>query len=481
MAKALDSRIARCEVEGKAKALPSISEVVEQVGFGWAQAKATVLGGGVWLAAGVQLLLVNAVTSAVSTEWGLVPWERSLLVSIVFVGMTFGNAFSGPIGDSSGRRLPVLLSYAGMLTFSLGSAMAGGMSGLCASRLFLGVSIGIGQPAYTALSTEITPAFWRIPMTGIAQILFALGEGYSSLLLLEDGSPMRSLHWRALIIYGLVPVAMLACPAYLYLRESPAFLAFRGDHLGARHTLEGLAADNRERSASLDFQPPAVVAQSSAKDAVARQLGTVFGRHMLASTATMVFSCFVLNQIFYGCLYGFPRIVADVGISSSPAVTLLQGAMWEIPGFSFGVMCGMWLPRRPCVILYLFLTAASLMAFAAGASADADAWYAQPFMRGGYAGIKMVVCIGFTVVYQYATEIYPPTARTTGTAMCIAGGRIGAMLAPFSFEIAKAWTGTFTTFFHIGVCLTAVNAVLVVMMPTVNLEDLEAFGARDGP
>lgn len=477
MAKAAASRFARCEVEGKLTDRPCISEVVERVGFGKAQAKATVFGGGVWLAAGVQLLLVTAVTSAVSTEWGLVPWEKSFLVSIVFLGMTLGNTISGPIGDSSGRRLPVLLSYAGMFACSLGSAMATGVPSLCFFRFFLGISIGVGQPAYAALSMEITPVFWRIPMTGMAQILFAFGEGYSALLLLEDGSPMRSLHWRALVMYGLMPVVMLACPAYFYLRESPAYLASQGDHLGARRSLEGLAADNGERSASLDFQPPAAAAQSSAKNA----FGIVFGRHMLVPTATMVFTCFVLNLIFYGCLYGFPRVVADVGISGSPAMTLLQGAMWEIPGFSAGVMCGMWLPRKPCVMLYLFLIAASLLAFAAGATAEVDAWYKHLFMNGGYAGIKMVVCVGFTVVYQYAVEIYPAAARTTGAATCIAGGRIGAMLAPFTFEITKQWTGSFATFFHIGVVLAVINAVLVVMMPSVNLEDLETISAQSDP
>ena len=66
-------------------------------------------------------------------------------------------------------------------------------------------------------------------------------------------------------------------------------------------------------------------AQGSANDAVARQFGIAFGRHMLASMATMVLPSFVLSLIFYCCLYGFPSVVANVGISSSPAMKLLQG------------------------------------------------------------------------------------------------------------------------------------------------------------
>lgn len=459
------------------KSHPSISEVVERVGFGTAQLKATVFGGGIWLAAGVQLLLINAVTGAVSAEWSLLPWQRSFLVSVVFMGMTLGNAVSGPLGDSFGRRLPVLLCYAGIFVFSCASACATSMSTLGFFRISLGFWIGVGQPAYSTLSTEITPAFWRIPMTGVAQILFALGEAYSAMLLLHDGSPMSSLDWRRLLVYGLVPVLMLAVPAYFLLHESPAYLALRGDHQGARRSLEGLAADNGERSASLDYQPPAAVAQGSTKDLVARQFGIVFGRHMLVSTMTMVFTCFVLNILFYGCLYAFPLIVGEAGMGASPAVALLQGALWEIPGFTLGVMCGLWLPRKPCMLLYLVLIAAALMAFATGATAGEGSWYAYHLMHGGYAGIKMVVCIGFVVVYQYACEIYPAAARTTGTAMCIAGGRIGAMLAPFTFEMAKAWTGTFATFFHIGVGLAAVNAVLIVFLPSVDIEDLETLTA----
>merc|ERR1719503_19663 len=127
-----------------------------------------------------------------------------------------------------------------------------------------------------------------------------------------------------------------------------------------------------------------MITHGSTKDLVARQFGIVFGRHMLVSTMTMVFTCFVLNILFYGCLYAFPRIVGDVGMGPSPAVALLQGALWELPGFILGVACALLLPRKPCIILYLVLIASALLAFTTGATAGHGNLYAQHLMHGGY-------------------------------------------------------------------------------------------------
>ena len=48
--------------------------------------------------------------------------------------------------------------------------------------------------------------------------------------------------------------------------------------------------------------------------------------------------------------------------------------------------------------------------------------------------MKMFVDVGFVVGYMYASEIYPAVARTTGTSVCIAAGRIGSIACPLVYE-----------------------------------------------
>lgn len=112
--------------------LPTLSGVVERLGIGPAQLRTGLLGGGVYLADGAELLLISAVTQAVSVEWQLQAWQRGLVVSIVFVGILLGNSLCGPIGDKFGRRLPVLISYFGIALFSVLSACTSSVLTLCA-------------------------------------------------------------------------------------------------------------------------------------------------------------------------------------------------------------------------------------------------------------------------------------------------------------------------------------------------------------
>ena len=69
--------------------------------------------------------MLASVSDAVATDLGIAEIEKSALMSLVFVGFLIGN-FSG--GIAAGRGSPVLWSYAGMLVFSIGSAIATNLS-----------------------------------------------------------------------------------------------------------------------------------------------------------------------------------------------------------------------------------------------------------------------------------------------------------------------------------------------------------------
>lgn len=451
--------------DANGKASRSLAEVVEAIGFGAAQLQACVIGGGVWLADGAELLLIGSVTRAVAEEWRLAAWQRGAVVSVVFVGIFLGNAASGPLGDSWGRRLPIVASYAAVFVFSILSAAAWDFWGLCTIRLFVGLSFGVGQPAWNALSSEITPTYWRIVMQGGSQMLFAVGEMYSAALIYADDPEMQHLNWRMLLVYGAFPSLVLGVLAWALLGQSPSYLALHGQHEEAKQELAALRRANGGSAMSVDFRPPPVVESGSAKDAVARQLGIVWGRRMRYTTGTAVYSCFALNVVFYGCLYAFPQVVSDIEMGSSPAMSLLVGALWEIPGFVCGTLCGMWMKRKPAIMLYAVSIVLSLVAFAYGGTHKDSHWSSFYLTHGGYFGIKFFASFGFIAIYQYTAEVYPTVARTTGAAMCLAGGRAGGFLAPLAFEELLVITGNFGTFFYGIAGLVAVNLVLVVFLP----------------
>jgi len=362
----------------------------------------------------------------------------------------------------------------GIAIFSFMSACTEGFYQLSTIRLFVGASFGIGQPAFNTLCTEVTPNYWRIFMTSVSQGLFVIGELYSAMLVWYDDPQMRRLDWRWLLLMGAIPSVILFVLASLFLHEAPSYLAVQGEYEKAIKVLESMRHDNRAEGLSVDFKPLPPKKVSTAAQAIFEPFTVIFSRRLLFSTVAVIYSCFTLNTLFYGCLYAFPQVVTDVKMSSSPAVSLVMGALWELPGIVLATICGMFWPRKPVMAGYLVLTAVSLVAFAVGAGHHIDEggghWLYDNLLHGGYIGIKVFAIVGFVAVYQYSTEIYPTVARTTGTAACIAGGRLGGMLAPLIFEWLLDTTSSLTAFFYFVAALCMCNFSLIFLLP------LETFG-----
>jgi len=302
--------------------LPSVAEAVERVGFGSAQLVAGLLGGGVYLVGGATLLLAGALSEPIGHTWQLRAWERAALMSAIFVGMLVGNSSSGPLGDSLGRKGMIVASYICVLATGLLCAFAQSFEALCFWRAFLGASLGLGVPPWMVLSTEITPAFWRVAGNAYSQSLFVVGEIYIGLIILWVDSSMRHLDWRTLTAASVLPAAVLAVLAWMFLVQSPTYLAAKGEHAQAREVLVTMARQNGAPAVPGAFrQEAATLDAGGSSDA---QYQALFGRRMLFSTMTMLFSCFVLNLVFYGVLYGLPQVAENIDTGVRPAV----GVCW---------------------------------------------------------------------------------------------------------------------------------------------------------
>lgn len=451
---------------------PLLPEVIEKLGFGFAQVRAGFIGGGVYFADGAELLLISAVTDAVADQWGMSHIQKGLVVTVVFVGILVGNFASGPLADSYGRRQLILLSFLGILVFSVLSSLTVNFATLAIVRFLVGAAFGLGQPAWNTLGAEMTPSDWRIGMQGISQGFFVLGELYSTILLLADDPKMQRLHWRWLLQMGAIPAAVFLVFAFFFLHQSPSFLAVTGRREEAKAVLESMRHDNRASDVSIDFrvatrpsQLPERMRRNSRRISVQsrgelrRQLSVVFGPDLWLSTLINMYSCFVLNFFYYGCLYAFPQVLAQSSaMKEGAALELLIGALWEIPGQALGIVCGLFLTRKFNMKLYLFLCLISTLAFVLGNTHVGKT--AAAFQTLGFYGIKCFVDIGFVVVYQYSIEIYPTKVRTTGSAIAVGSGRLAGILSPLIFELIKEGSSP-AAFFYIIVGLCAINIILI--------------------
>lgn len=452
--------------EMKMMELPTVTEVIESFGVGWAQVRTTFVAGAIWLADGAELLLISSVTEAVAQEWEMSTFQQSFVVSLVFIGVMIGNAVGGPFSDSHGRRVPLLTSFVCIVVFSILSACSWGFVSLGIIRLLVGISFGIGQPASMTLVNEITPTSGRILMNCIVMSMFTIGECYSGLLLLCDDRNLHHLHWRSLLVLGAVPSLVFGVLAYFCLYQSPLYLSCCGNQRDTRVVLHSIRRENRVEHLPVEFRP-STTSPEEEEAPMLQQLSVIIGPELFGTTTILAFSCFVLNLVFYGCLYSFPQIMTEVDFGGSPAVNLITGALWELVGYLIAFTVGSSMKRIPVMKVYLCLTAASLVAFAIGAPrvGPDSSWIWSLLLFAGYYGIKFFPSIGFIVVYVYASEVYPTVARSSGTALVIACGRIASILAPIVYEAVVTSTGSFVVFFWAITCLCAINLGFVFGLP----------------
>jgi len=440
------------------------------MGFGAAQWKVIIGGGGSKIADGSELLLLGSVTRVVAGEWHLDMWQRGIVVSVVFFGVLVGNLASGVIGDKLGRRLPILLSYVGICVFSLLSVVSNGFYSIACIRFFVGISFGVSGPAFNTLCGEMTPSSHRLQANAWGQLLFSFGELYSAFLIWMQDPYMIDLSWRWLICLGAIPSLVFLMLSMFMLTESPSFLMVSGRHQEAQDVLLEMRSANNALHVDVTLPDQALTVGPVRRPSVTirEKLGIVFGRHLAYSTLVVCVSVFTLNFLFYGGLYAFPQVLPDLKLHVSPAVNLMIGAMVEFPGFFVGVLVGNRLSRKMCMLMYLLAVLTSTLTFGyagMGILGSGLEKGLEMLVQFGLVGYKVFTAVGYLLVYVYAAEIYPTVARTTGGALCIAFGRLGGMVAPTIYENLFYATESHAAFFNFTAGLCAVNAMLVLFLP----------------
>jgi len=442
--------------------LPLVAEVVDTMGFGLAQVKAGVVGGGLMFADGTELLLISGVARSVADDWGLKAFERGAVVSVVFMGMCVGALISGPLGDTFGRRRIMCTLFFGICIFGLLSSMADSVLELMTLRFFLGVFIGVGQPVWFSLGAELTPTYWRVVTTAVSNVWFAFGGVYSASIIMLDDPGMKQLHWRTLLQVGSIPAACFGVLALLLLPESPTYLVVEGRRAEAVAILEEMRADNGAADACVDFRlPPARQDRHGPWwQQLGKQAGIVFGSQLRVTTLVTMYSMATLNLFYYGCMYAIPQVLPDIS-GDNAAWQVLLGTLFEFPGYALGLVAGMCMARKAAMKLYLLLGIACLLAFAAGSGFLHSSQAARWLTLGGFYGIKVFTMIGMVVCFQYVVEVYPTEARITGSAMGIAAGRVASTLGPIIYEVLTEVTGDFRYFFLLVAVICFVNVGLI--------------------
>src|SRR5690349_18219511 len=169
--------------------------------------------------------------------WGISPKALGPVFSASLVGILFGSAIFGFIGDRYGRKASLILANLVFGVFTLAAAYATNLEQMFWLRLLAGLGIGGVIPNVVAINAESAPRRLRATLAIIAVGCVPIGgaiPGFVTAALVPQHG------WQILfLIGGIVPI-VVAIAAQIGMPESIKFMAL---HESQRARMERLIND----------------------------------------------------------------------------------------------------------------------------------------------------------------------------------------------------------------------------------------------
>jgi VNT family MFS transporter (synaptic vesicle glycoprotein 2) len=387
-------------------------------------------------------------------------WRAGILAGSVFLGMLLGGLFIGTLGDWFGRK-PMLL--VGLLC----NCIAGILSAVCQNaiqlslvRMVAGVGIGATVPPLFTLVTELAPPSRRGFFVTVAASFWMVGSIYVALTALVFLAGMGASSWRLFAVACALPSALGAGLVATLVPESPRFLALQGKTEEGVNIANHLARQMNHTSAppwtlpealqqfprQSGHQPPVPRASFGSSSSIivdsmramreawsdfSQSTSKLYSLQLKRTTLPLQMVWFTLSFGSYGILTWINTLFVAVHLENVYRNALLF-AISNLPGNILSAMFMDRIGRAAMLVSSVLAAAMSLVVFAVFAR---DNGTASIHHTGGI--VTSACCFqAFTIAAWNAidcmtSELFPTTVRSTGTGVCAASGRIGALMAQF--------------------------------------------------
>jgi AAHS family 4-hydroxybenzoate transporter-like MFS transporter len=348
-------------------------------------------------------------------EWGL---DRSALgpvFSASLVGILFGSALFGWVGDRYGRKAALIGANVVFGVFSIAAAYAGNLDQLFWLRLLAGLGIGGVIPNVVAINAESAPRRLRATLALFAVGLVPLGgaiPGFvTALFVPQYGWPILFL------IGGIVPLVIAAIGVFT-LPESIKFMTLRDTQHGRLETLiKSIRPD-------IQVPPNARFVIEDEKQFPGFNPRYLFGNGLEVITP-LLWLLFALNLMGYFFLLSWtPTLMSAARLP--PSAAPLAGAMLQVGGTVGSLLLAAWLQRyRFAAIALMFVVAVPVVASIGYAGLTSQTvlliatFFAGFLVLGIQSGINVVGAL-----------VYPTSLRANGSGWELGIGRIGSIVGP---------------------------------------------------
>ena len=348
-------------------------------------------------------------------EWGLKPGQLGPVFSASLVGILFGSALFGWIGDRYGRKTALISSNFLFGIFTLAAAYSTNLEQLFWLRLLAGLGIGGVIPNVVAINTESAPRKYRATLALIGVGFVPLGGAIPGLV----AATLVPTHgWQILFtIGGIVPIA-LGLIGLFTLPESVKYMALR----------ESQRSKMEKAIAAIDpgFKiPPNATFVIEDEQQFPGFNPVYLFRQGLWLITPLLWLLFALNLMGYFFLLSWtPTLMAVLKLP--PSVGALAGAMIQVGGTVGALVLARWFERRRffaiAIVLVIAVPVVASIGFAGTTSTTALAiatFFAGFCVLGIQTGMNVAGAL-----------VYPTSLRANGSGWELGIGRIGSIIGP---------------------------------------------------
>jgi len=347
--------------------------------------------------------------------WGIPRGSLGPVLSATNIGVLFGSAILGWVGDRYGRK-PALISanlMFGVLTFA--AAYSHDLTQLFWLRLIAGIGIGGVIPNLVAICAESAPRNLRATLPIVAVGCVPLGGATAGVI---SAFLVPHYGWPILFqIGGIVPV-VIALAAIVNLPESIKYMAL---HERQRPRMEKLIAALRP-----DLTVPANARFVIEDEQQSPSSNPVYlFRNGLWLITPLTWLLFALNLMGYFFLSGWtPTLLTAANLP--PATAALATAVLQLGGTVGALTLCWWLQRHRFLgISLLFLLAVPVVGSIGYAGLTSKAALLTTTFFAGF--IVLGIQIGINVV---GAMLYPTSLRANGSGWQLGLGRLGSIVGP---------------------------------------------------
>ena len=384
-------------------------------------------------------------------------------------GQLFGALVGGPIGDKIGRKKSILLYEVIHIIAMIGGAAAPNVTVLYVFRLIQGFGLGALLVVLFAAFTEYVPGknrgVWSSRNSFIGNFAHPICNGIA-LVIVSTGVSMN-MNWRIQYIIPSVLSIIASIIIYNKYPESPRWLESQGRVEEADAIMTSIEKEI-EASTGKPLPPVEAVEAKAVKNL---PYSALFKGKLLKRTICGSLVLIGMNTIQYTLMNWMPSLLSSLGYDTSQSQFM---TMFGLFGAPFGIfLASLYMdkvPRKATGVILLI--AMDVMGIITSKQTTMTALIASTFVLNTF--IYMYVCYASAV---YVPEMWPTSAKLSGSGFCNAMGRVSNIFFPFLVtSVAAGSMGSNGVFALISAVAVIIAVSIVVFGVETRGESVEDIG-----